>query len=140
MQIPYFTAIWQPLDADDFNSTDSFTRNLFPHPKRYSEALMEIIKSFRWLKIAVIYDSEMNLAKLQHTFNDFSRVDDSRKQSVTFFKLPSDTDDYLPLLKSVSKSGIVQVIIDCTMENTYSVLKQSIKIGMTNEYVVSIEN
>lgn len=97
---------------------------------------MEIIKSFRWQKIAVIYDSELNLPKLQHTFNDFSKVDNSGKQSVSFFKLPTDTDDYQPMLKSISKSGIVQVIVDCTMEKTYSVLKQSVKVGMANEYVV----
>lgn len=97
---------------------------------------MEIVKSFRWMKFAIIYDSEDNLAKLQDTFNDFTRIDNNGRKSVSFYKLPQDSD-YKPLLKSISKSGINQIMIDCTLDHTYAVLKQSTKVSMMNEYVVS---
>lgn len=124
------------MDADNFNSTDSFTRNLFPHPKKYSEALVEIVKSFQWKDFAVIYDEDDNLAKLQDTFALYL-IPDLEKQPIKFYKLPKDSDNYLPLLKDISKSGTHQVMIDCTLEKTYSILKQSISIGMNTEYDVS---
>lgn len=129
-------SFFQPIEVDNFNSTDSFTRNLFPHPKKYSDALLEIVKSFRWKNFAIVYDSEENLAKLQETFSLFSTLDIRGKQSVTFYKLPTDSDDYKIQLKSISKAGFNRIMIDCTLENTYAVLKQSAAVGMMSEYVV----
>lgn len=54
------------------------------------------------------------------------------------YKLPTFSNDYKPLLKDISKSGINQVMIACSLDNIRSVLKQSADGGMMNEYVVSI--
>lgn len=139
MRIPHFTSFWQPIEIDNFNSTDSFTRNLFPHPKKYSEALLEVVKSFRWINFAIIYDAEDNLSKLQDTFSLYSTLDIRGKQAVTFYKLPADSDDYKPILKAISKAGFNRIMIDCTLERTYSVLSQSTAVGMMSEYVVRFE-
>lgn len=138
LQIPHFTSAWKPIDSD-FNGTESFTRNLFPHPKKYSEALAEIVKSFRWKNFAVIYDEEEKLVKLQDMFTLFS-TKDIDKQPIKFYKLPKGSDDYKPILKKISKSDTHRVMIDCTIEKTYSVLKQSIAIGMNSDYDVSFSS
>lgn len=136
MNIPHFVGYWQPIDTDNFNSTDSFTRNLFPHPKLFSKALLDIIVSFRWRNFAIIYDSEDALIRLQDTFSLNTRPGMMGKQTVNFYKLPVDSDDYKPLLKDIRKSGVNQVLIDCSLNKTFSVLQQSVAVDMLNEYLV----
>lgn len=154
MQIPHFTAIWQPIDSDadnDNNLNDNnknsddeigpipiFTRNLFPNPKKYSQAVYEIVKSFQWKKFAIIYESDDSLVRLQEIFQISSELQyRAHKQSIRYYKLPLVYTDYKPMLKDISKSGINQVMMDCSLENIRSILKQSGHVGMMNEYVVS---
>lgn len=140
LQIPHFAAVWQPTDKDSFNGTDSFTRNLFPQSKRYSEAIHEIVKSFQWNKFAIVYDSDDSLVRLQEIFPISSEIQyTTHKQSIRYYRIPANSDDYKPLLKDISKSGVNQVMLDCTLENTYSLLKQSAPVGMMNEYMVCID-
>lgn len=136
LQIPHFIANWQPIDADHFNGTDSYTRNLFPNLNSYSIALYEIIKSFRWQTFAAIYDNNDSLLKLKHSFSMTINSNDMIKPKITFYKVPKDPNDYKLLLKSISKTGINQVLIDCSLDITLSLLRQSSKVNMMNEYVV----
>lgn len=139
LQIPHFAAVWQPTDKDSFNGTESFTRNLFPQSKRYSEAIYEIVRSFQWKKFAIVYDSDDSLVRLQEIFPISSELQyTTHKQSMKYYRLPMDSD-YKRMLKDISKSGVNQVMIDCTLDNTYSLLKQSASVGMMNEYVVRIK-
>lgn len=94
------------------------------------------MKSFRWKNFAVIYDDDDNLIKFQDTFSLYA-TQDLEKQPIKFYKLPKGTDNFRPVLKDISKSGTKQVIIDCTIENTFTILRQSIAIGMNSEYDVS---
>lgn len=139
LQIPHFTAIWQPIDVDNFKGTDSFTRNLFPHAKKYSEALAEIVKSFQWINFAIIYDSDENLAKYQDTFTMSFTLDFLGRQTVRLYKLPAKSNDYKLLLKDIAKTGINEIIIDCTAENTLLLFSQSIEMELMSEYMVCFE-
>lgn len=135
MNIPHFVGYWQAIDTENFNSTDSFTRNLFPHPKLFSKSLLEVIVSFRWKYFAVIYDDDDALIRLQDIFSMNTRPGMMNKQTVKFYKLPSDSDDFKPVLKEISKSTVNQVMLDCSLKNTYSVLQQSVDVGMMSEYL-----
>lgn len=136
LNIPHFVAFWQPIDIGNFNSTDSYTRNLFPHSKLYAQSLLEIVKSFRWKNFAAIYESDDTLMKLQNTFSMNTGPNMISKQTITYYKLPADSNDYKPILKDISKSGINQVMIDCSLSKTYAVLSQSVDVNMMSEYVV----
>lgn len=136
LQIPHFIANWQPIDADYYNGTDSFTRNLFPHPNHYTNSLYEIVKSYQWRTFAAIYDSNESLLKFQNSFSMTMDINTMGKPKITFYKVPGDSNDYKPLLKSISKMGINQMLIDCSLANTLSLLQQSSKVNMMNEYLV----
>lgn len=60
------------------------------------------------------------------------------KQFTYYYKLPTDNGDYKPMLKDISKWGVSQVIIDCSLKNTYAVLAQSASVNMMSEYVVCL--
>lgn len=137
VKIPHLVATFQPTNADDFNNTDSYTRNLFPDPKLFTKALYEIIKSFQWRTFAVIYDNNENLVKLNDAFTLTMDPNTMGKQKISFYKIPNDSDDFKPLLKRISKSGINQIVLDCSEVNIYSILRQSYDVNMMNEYVVS---
>lgn len=140
LKIPHFTANWLPIDVDYFNGTDSFTRNMFPNANLFGNALYDIVKSFQWRTFAVIYDSSENLLRLQNAFSMTMDVNTFNKPKITFYKVPDDSNDYKPMLKSISKLGINQVLIDCSLKNTYSLLEQSIGVNMMNEYVVRFDS
>lgn len=136
VKVPHFVATIQPSSADDFNNTDSYTRNLFPVPKLFTKALYEIIKSFQWRTFAVIYDNNDNLVKFNDAFTLTMDPNTMGKQKISFYKIPNDSDDFKPLLKRISKSGINQIVLDCSEVNIYSILRQSSEVNMMNEYVV----
>lgn len=151
LRIPHFTAIWRPIDSDSNINNDNdgpsntqsenkpylpiFTQNLFPNSKKYSNAIYEIVKSFQWKKFAIVYDSDDSLVRLQEIFPLSSELQ-FNKQSMKYYRLPKDSSDFKPLLKDISKSGVNQVMIDCSLENIRSILMQSPAVGMMNEYVV----
>lgn len=58
------------------------------------------------------------------------------KQFMYYYRLPMDSNDYKPILKDISKWGVSQVIIDCSLKNTYSILAQGAYVNMISEYVV----
>lgn len=136
VKVPHFVATFQSSSADDFNTTDSYTRNLFPAPKLFTKALHEIIKSFQWKTFAVIYDNNENLVKFNDAFTLTMDLNTMGKQKISFYKIPNDSDDFKPLLKRISKSGNNQIVLDCSEVNIYSVLRQSSDVNMMNEYVV----
>lgn len=39
-----------------------------------------------------------------------------------------------PLLKQIKNSGVAHIVLDCTTEKIYDVLKQSQQIGMMSDY------
>lgn len=136
VEVPHFIATFQSSSVDDFNNTDSYTRNLFPDPKLFTKALHEIIKSFQWRTFAVIYENNENLVKFNDAFTLTMDPNTMGKQKISFYKIPSDSDDFKPLLKRISKSGINQIVLDCSEKNIYSLLAQSNDVNMMNEYVV----
>lgn len=136
VQVPHFTSTFQLTGTDDYNTTDSYTRNLFPDPRLFTKALYEIIKSFQWRTFAVIYETADRLLKLNDAFTMTMDPNTMGKQKISLFKVTPGTDDHKPLLKSISKSGINQVIIDCSLKTTNALLEQSVGVNMMNEYVV----
>lgn len=136
LQIPHFITTWHAID-DNFNGTESFTHNLFPHPKKFAEALAEIVKAFRWKTFAIVYDEDDSLAKFQDVFAMYSNQE-TEMQPIKLLKLPKDSDDFKPILKEIWKSSTYQVIIDCALDKTYAMLEQAISLRMASEYVVSI--
>lgn len=88
----------------------------------------------------MIYDTNENLLKLQNAFAMTMDLNTLGKPKITFYKTPDDSNDFKPLLKSISKLGINQVVIDCTLKNTYLLFEQGIDVNMMNEYVVSEVN
>lgn len=136
VKVPHFVATFQASNADDFNNTDSYTRNLFPVAKLFTKALHEIIKSFQWRTFAIIYDNNENLVKFNDAFALTMDPNTMGKQKISFYKIPTDSNDFKPLLKKISKSGINQIVLDCSEVNIYSILRQSNDVNMMNEYVV----
>lgn len=97
------------------------------------------MKSFQWQNFAIIYDSDENLAKFQDTFTMSFTVDFLGRQTVRLYKLPANSNDYKLLLKDISKTGINEIIIDCTLENTLLLLSQSIELELMSEYMVGYD-
>lgn len=41
---------------------------------------------------------------------------------------------YRPLLKHIKNSGVAHIVLDCSTDKIYDVLKQSQQIGMMSDY------
>lgn len=65
------------------------------------------------------------------------QMHDPEDTPVTIRQLPTDTNDYLPLLKEIKTSTENRIIIDCTPEITMELLKQAISVDMLDDYQVS---
>lgn len=139
LQLPHFTALWQPIDVNNLQN-DSFTRNLFPHPKLYSSGLYKIVQSLHWKKFAVIYDSDDALVRFQEVFQISADKNTRSTQMLVmrYHRLPETLDGYVILLKKIKKSGISSMILDCSMKNIERLLNLTHRVLMNDEYHVRI--
>ncbi len=66
------------------------------------------------------------------------QIHDATDSKVSIYQLPSDTEDYLPLLKQVKTLTENRIIIDCKPEKVMSLLRQAILVGMLDDYRVCL--
>lgn len=64
------------------------------------------------------------------------QMHDPEDTPVTIRQLPTDTNDYLPLLKEIKISTENRIIIDCTPEIVMELLRQATLVKMLEDYQV----
>lgn len=141
LQIPHFTALWQPIDPD-VERNSSFTRNLYPHPKLFATALYQIVRSFHWNKVAVVYDSDEALMRLQQIFpltydkNFAGRI---LMEAFKMYRLTDDDDSHLFILKTLkSRFNINHIVLDCSLENIKKFVNLTNRVITTKDSVYQV--
>lgn len=127
--IPHFVALWQPPENGG-NPNKKFTRNLFPMSDKYGRAVSAFVHNYGWTGFAIVYDSLDSLTRLQYVLQLGAKAN--------VYRLPTDSNDYKPILKEISRSGETRIIIDCSYENTVEVLRVAAEVNLKEEYVVSV--
>lgn len=93
------------------------------------KAYVDIVESWGWKSFTIIYETNDGLLRLQ----ELLKANRRSKHPTTVRQLP-DTNDYRPLLKQIKNSGVAHIVLDCSTEKIYDVLKQSQQIGMMSDY------
>ncbi|XP_031625101.1 glutamate receptor ionotropic, kainate 2 [Contarinia nasturtii] len=124
MEIPHLEMRW-----DYRIRRENCLVNLYPHPSVLSRALYDIVEFWGWKHFTIIYESNDSLLRLQELLKAQRRTE----YPTTIRQLP-DTNDYRPLLKQIKNSGVAHIVLACSTEKIYNVLKQSQQIGMMSDY------
>lgn len=135
MGIPHFIAHWEPPENSIDNPNHNFTRNLYPKSDALAHALFDIVTDYEWKFFAVLYEDGYSLMRL----HDILQAHEALGKSVAIYQLPND-DNFKPLLKRISKSGVNRFIVDCSLENLAKIIQQGIQFNMTQEYIVGDES
>ncbi|KAL0275560.1 UNVERIFIED_CONTAM: hypothetical protein PYX00_003377 [Menopon gallinae] len=130
-EIPHIETRWDPNQRSKLCSL-----NVYPHPASLSQALVDVVKAWRWKTFTVIYQTEYELVK----FSEVLKLSDS-KEYVIIVRQLDEGDNYRETLRTVKNSGSTNIILDCSIEILPEVLKQAQQVGlMVAEYSFIIAN
>ncbi|XP_071819367.1 glutamate receptor ionotropic, kainate 2-like isoform X2 [Apostichopus japonicus] len=110
------------IDTDS-NGSISFA----PQPKHVSHVVKEIIKEYRWSKIAILYHEEEGLGRVKEIL-PMSVVEDI---DMTFFPIGRN---YKSVLKKLKNSGQKNVLIDCRREICIKLIDKMLELQMLRAY------
>ncbi|KAL3278738.1 hypothetical protein HHI36_016268 [Cryptolaemus montrouzieri] len=124
MEIPHLETRW-----DYRLRRESCLVNLYPHPTSLSKAYVDIVKAWAWKSFTIIYENNEGLVRLQ----ELLKAHGPYEFPITVRQLGSGSD-YRPLLKQIKNSAESHIVLDCSTERIYDVLKQAQQIGMMSDY------
>ncbi|XP_024216292.1 glutamate receptor ionotropic, kainate 2 isoform X2 [Halyomorpha halys] len=124
MEIPHLETRW-----DYRLRRESCLVNLYPHPTVLSKAYVQMVASFGWRSFTIIYESNEGLVRLQELLKAHGPSD----FPIAVRQLP-EGNDYRPLLKQIKNSAESHIVLDCSTDKVYNVLKQAQQIGMMSDY------
>ncbi|XP_055852888.1 glutamate receptor ionotropic, kainate 2 [Episyrphus balteatus] len=124
MEVPHLENRW-----DYRLRRESCLVNLYPHPNTLSKAYVDIVKTWGWKTFTIIYENNDGLVRLQ----ELLKAHGPSSFPITVRQL-SDTGDYRPLLKQIKNSAEAHIVLDCSTDKIYEVLKQAQQIGMMSDY------
>ncbi|XP_044738243.1 glutamate receptor ionotropic, kainate 2 isoform X2 [Chrysoperla carnea] len=124
MEIPHLETRW-----DYRLRRESCLVNLYPHPTTLSKAYVDLVKAWNWKSFTIIYENNEGLVRLQ----ELLKAHGPSEFPITVRQLGEGTD-YRPLLKQIKNSAESHIVLDCSTERIYDVLKQAQQIGMMSDY------
>ncbi|KAK9498544.1 hypothetical protein O3M35_003153 [Rhynocoris fuscipes] len=124
MEIPHLETRW-----DYRLRRESCLVNLYPHPMILSKAYVQLVEAFGWKSFTIIYESNEGLVRLQELLKAHGPSD----FPIAVRQLP-EGNDYRPLLKQIKNSAESHIVLDCSTDKIYNVLKQAQQIGMMSDY------
>ncbi|XP_018331081.1 glutamate receptor ionotropic, kainate 2 isoform X2 [Agrilus planipennis] len=124
MEIPHLETRW-----DYRLRRESCLVNLYPHPTMLSKAYVDLVKAWGWKSFTIIYENNEGLVRLQ----ELLKAHGPYEFPITVRQL-GEGPDYRPLLKQIKNTAESHIVLDCTTEKIYDVLKQAQQIGMMSDY------
>ncbi|XP_054269962.1 glutamate receptor ionotropic, kainate 2 isoform X2 [Macrosteles quadrilineatus] len=124
MEIPHLETRW-----DYRLRRESCLVNLYPHPTTLSKAYVDLVQAWGWKSFTIIYENNEGLVRLQ----ELLKAHGPSEFPIAVRQLGEGTD-YRPLLKQIKNSAESHIVLDCSTEKIYNVLKQAQQIGMMSDY------
>ncbi|XP_024943087.1 glutamate receptor ionotropic, kainate 2 isoform X6 [Cephus cinctus] len=124
MEIPHLETRW-----DYRLRRESCLVNLYPHPTTLSKAYVDLVKAWDWKSFTIIYENNEGLVRLQ----ELLKAHGPSEFPIAVRQL-GEGSDYRPLLKQIKNSAESHIVLDCSTDRIYDVLKQAQQIGMMSDY------
>lgn len=124
LKIPHLETRW-----DYRIRRESCLVNLYPHPSTLSKAYVDLVRAWGWKSFTIIYETNEGLVRLQ----ELLKAHGPSEFPIAVRQL-SDSGDYRSLLKQIKNSAEAHIVLDCTTEKIYDVMKQAQQIGMMSDY------
>ncbi|XP_043469345.1 glutamate receptor ionotropic, kainate 2 isoform X3 [Leptopilina heterotoma] len=124
MEIPHLETRW-----DYRLRRESCLVNLYPHATTLSKAYVDLVKAWGWKSFTIIYENNEGLVRLQ----ELLKAHGPSEFPITVRQL-GEGPNYRELLKQIKNSAESHIVLDCSTEKIYDVLKQAQQIGMMTDY------
>ncbi|CAF0986150.1 unnamed protein product, partial [Brachionus calyciflorus] len=119
------------------NLEPSYSFNLYPALDVICQAFADLIKKFDWKHAAIIYNSKTNLETvnclLSGPANSMPKLDIAMRMANYEY-------EYRSILRDISGRSIKNIIIDLEPDQTQTLLKMALQLGMVNStfsYIVT---
>nr|XP_006822967.1 PREDICTED: glutamate receptor ionotropic, kainate 2 [Saccoglossus kowalevskii] len=119
LEVPHVEANW-----DHRRLHDRFSINLYPAPSLISRAIADAVGHYKWKKIAVLYENEESLVRLQDVIKLSSQL------HITISVRQLVPPNFKSVLKEIKNRGLSHVIVDCEFVHVIEVLEQALEVQM----------
>ncbi|RZF32680.1 hypothetical protein LSTR_LSTR004108 [Laodelphax striatellus] len=92
-------------------------------------AYVDLVQAWGWKSFTIIYENNEGLVRLQ----ELLKAHGPSGCPITVRQL-GEGSDYRPLLKQIKNSAESHIVLDCSTDRIYNVLKQAQQIGMMSDY------
>ncbi|KAG8227033.1 hypothetical protein J437_LFUL013820, partial [Ladona fulva] len=131
MEVPHIETRW-----DLYQRRGTVLLNLHPHPAALARVYADLVRAWRWKSFTVIYEDDDGLVRL----NELLKLYDPKGYTVTVRQLDHG-DNYRKGLRKIKNSGETNIVLDCSINILYEVLKQAQQVGlMTSQHNYIITN
>ncbi|KAJ3649499.1 hypothetical protein Zmor_021239 [Zophobas morio] len=120
--IPYLDVRW----ADDPGTP---TINFYPSQSALTRLYVDVIAAWGFGDFVVLYDNAQSLRRIMSFLETY---DEKHKIVLRQLDQP-DSGDYRPVLKEVKKTGVMQMVLDCSVGILREVLIQAQQVGLMSD-------
>ncbi|XP_071445424.1 glutamate receptor ionotropic, kainate 2-like [Hetaerina americana] len=120
MEVPHVETRW-----DLYQRRGTMLLNLYPHPAALARVYVDLVKAWRWKQFTVIYEDDDGLVRL----GELLKIYDPKGYTVTVRQLDQE-GNYRYILRKIKRSGETNIVLDCSTEILYEVLKQAQQVGL----------
>lgn len=102
-----------------------YSINLYPHLLVLSKAFDALVHHWKWEQFAILYENDDGLVKLTDLFKKPVKT----PYGITVRQLPLGSD-YRHVLKELMVLEQLHIIVDCSVDKVFRILKQAQQVGM----------
>ncbi|XP_076270271.1 glutamate receptor ionotropic, kainate 2-like [Rhynchophorus ferrugineus] len=132
LRVPYFITNWHP--KSDLYPENVF--NLYPDADLLSLGMAKIVESFDWKNMAILYETDDGLLKLQEVLKLHEYDKGQAKDNIFIQKLSNDMDNR-SILKKIRTSSISRIILDCQEHHIMDILVQAKEVKLLSDFSTS---
>ncbi|XP_030746456.1 glutamate receptor ionotropic, kainate 2-like [Sitophilus oryzae] len=131
--VPYFITSWMPKTNLPFDNVF----NLYPDTDLLIQGYAKIVESFDWHSIAVLYEDDDGLVRLQDVLKLQKFHKEEMNNEIFMQKLSSNWDNR-SILKLIRNSPFNRIIIDCKRSRIIDILQQAQEVKLLSDFSTSI--
>ncbi|XP_046399579.1 glutamate receptor ionotropic, kainate 2-like [Ischnura elegans] len=121
MEIPHVETRW-----DLYQRRGTMLLNLLPYPPAMAKVYVDLVKAWKWKQFTVIYENDDGLVRL----SELLKMYDPKGYTVTVRQLDDEDGNYRHVLRKIKRSGETNIVLDCSIDILYEVLKQAQQVGL----------
>eukprot|EP00090_Calanus_glacialis_P039909 TRINITY_DN6950_c0_g1_i1.p1 TRINITY_DN6950_c0_g1~~TRINITY_DN6950_c0_g1_i1.p1 ORF type:complete len:973 (-),score=205.08 TRINITY_DN6950_c0_g1_i1:162-3080(-) len=133
MEIPYIETRWNFRSQKVIGQAGDYAINLHPDITTLGAAYLDLIETYQWKAITILYQDNDSMMTLKQIFDRTSTVGPMDEFRLVIKQLDHNENGYRDVLKEIFFSESNLIVLDCEKKILDEVLKQAQQVGLISQ-------